>query len=76
MHPLRFARLQKGWTQRHLGYLAGIAQITISYAERGYPALTKKQKLRLAKIFNCSEETLFPERCKPCDDSEGLCPTV
>ena len=61
MHPLRYQRLEKGWSQYHLSFLTGIAQVKISYAERGYPMLSIKQKEKIAKALNCKVTDIFPE---------------
>ena len=60
LHPLRQHRLDQNWSQYHLSFLTGVPQVRISYAERGYPALTPEQKKRIAKILQTAEKDLFP----------------
>jgi transcriptional regulator with XRE-family HTH domain len=62
LSPLRLHRLEKGWSQYHLGFLCGVAQVQISYAERGYPILSNKQKEKIAEAFEMPVGTLFPEQ--------------
>ena len=62
LHPLRLERLRKGLTQYALAELSGVAQVRISYAERGYNCLKKIQKEALAKALDSTVEKLFPER--------------
>lgn len=57
---LRLKRLERGWSQYHVSFSTGVPQVRISYSERGYPALTKKQKQTLADFFELSIEELFP----------------
>jgi transcriptional regulator with XRE-family HTH domain len=60
LHPLRQKRLELGWSQYHLAFLTGVPQVKISYAERGYPSLTTKEKRLIAEALSESEEQLFP----------------
>jgi len=62
IHPLRFQRFKRGWSQYHLAFLTGVPQVKISYAERGYPALTTEQQKRIAEIFGSPREKLFPDK--------------
>ena len=61
LHPLRLERLKKGWTQYHVHYLTGVPQSLISYAERGYPALSEKHKKKITEAFSLPMQELFPE---------------
>lgn len=61
INPLKLKRLEKGMTQYQVAYATGVPQVKLSYAERGYPALTLKQKLLLVDYFNSSIEELFQE---------------
>ncbi len=70
--PLRLRRLEKGWSQYHVAFSTGVPQVRISYAERGYPALTDKQKKILADFFKLPEKELFPvEDLKQCTVGQG-----
>jgi transcriptional regulator with XRE-family HTH domain len=60
LHPLKHKRLEEGLSQYALSWKSGVAQVRISYAERGYPALNERQKSLLAKTLGCSVEELFP----------------
>jgi transcriptional regulator with XRE-family HTH domain len=71
IHPLRLQRLQKGISQYHLAWELGIPQVRISYAERGYPSLTDRQKDRLADYFGTSVDDLFPAAAKIESDEKG-----
>ena len=62
VHPLRLERMKRGFSQYHLAFNSGVPQVSISYAERWYPALKKRQKQKIAKFLNMSEEDLFPEK--------------
>ncbi|MFQ5861490.1 MAG: helix-turn-helix domain-containing protein [Candidatus Brocadiales bacterium] len=61
LHPLRLERLKKGLTQYALAELSGVAQVKISYAERGYNCLKEHQKEALAKALGLTIKELFPE---------------
>jgi len=61
LHPLRQKRLESGLSQYQVAFETGIPQVRISYAERGFPALTKAQKLEISKFFDTPERELFPE---------------
>lgn len=59
LHPLRLKRLEKGLTQYALAESSGVAQVRISYAERGYNCLKDYQKKAIAKALKCDVEELF-----------------
>ena len=61
IHPLRLERLKRGWSQYHVAFNSGVAQVQISYAERGYPALKRKDQLKIARFFDLPVENLFPQ---------------
>jgi len=58
---LRVERVKRGWSQHHVAYGSGVHQVFISYGERGYPALKKADKRKLADFFGMNMEALFPE---------------
>ena len=60
LHPLRLRRLERNWSQYHLAFQTGVHQVRISYAERGYPILTPKEKRKIAECLDSSVEELFP----------------
>jgi len=60
VHPLRVERLKRRWSQYHVAFRTGVPQNMISYAERGYPALTLRQKKKIAAFFEIPVEKLFP----------------
>ena len=64
VHPLRLERLKRGFSQYHLAFNSGVPQVSISYAERWYPSLKRKQKEKIAKFLNMTIEDLFPEEVK------------
>jgi len=73
LSPLKRARLEKGWSQYHLEMLSGVAQGQISYAERGYPALSFEKKKQIARIFEQPVEELFPDDFSVFPDFETPC---
>ena len=61
LHPLRLKRLQMGLTQYALSELSGVAQVKISYVERGYKCLKDYQKKAIAGVLHCEVNELFEE---------------
>lgn len=61
LHPLRLERLKNGLTQYALAELSGVAQVRISYAERGYNCLKDHQKKALAEALELTVEEVFSE---------------
>ncbi len=64
LHPLRLERLKRGLSQYALAELSGVAQVKISYAERGYSSLKHHQKEALAKALRLTIEELFPKEVR------------
>ena len=61
LHPLRKRRRERRMTQYDLGLVTGVAQVSISYAERGYPTLNPEQKAKIAAFLGSTVEELFPK---------------
>ena len=59
LHPLKLRRLEKGLSQHALSFISGVPQVRICYAEKGFPALSDKQKEVLSKALKCSIQDLF-----------------
>jgi len=60
LHPLKLKRLEMGFSQHALAFTAGVPQLYICYAEKGYPALKSKHKKAICKALNCDIDDLFP----------------
>ena len=72
LHPLRLRRLERGWCQFHLSWLTGVPQARISYAERGYPALTAAQQRLIGEALDVQIEVLFPQELARNRKAKGL----
>ena len=73
MLQLREERLRRGWSQTHLGMLAGcISQADISAIEHGRRVPGAGWRRRLAQVFGMPEAVLFAEaREKTRDELPG-----
>ncbi len=59
---LRAERLRRKLSQYDVERATGIAQVRLSYAERGYRTLTEKQRAKLADFYNINIDQLFPPK--------------
>ena len=56
---LKLARIKKGLTQRQLGKMVGLSNVTISHIEKGYCDVTKSIMLKIAKALDATVQELF-----------------
>src|SRR5215469_16322945 len=69
-HPLRLARLNKGWTQQNLADLLGVSALEVGRWERGEASPHPLYRERLCELFESTAEQLGIQR--PTSKDAGL----